>query len=93
MAVKFVAPARTGRGTKRIVTIGSLAVVLITALIVILFILDVVSGSEMRETLGKILAVVGVSTLAIVLAAMILKAGRTPTDDELPAEAGSRHDQ
>ena len=93
MAVKFVTPARTGPGTKRIVTIGSLAVVLITALIVILFILDVVSGSEMRETLGKILAVVGVSTLAIVLAAMILKAGRTPTHDELPAEAGSRHDQ
>jgi hypothetical protein len=24
---------------------------------------------------------------------MILKAGRTPTHDELPAEAGSRHDQ
>ena len=93
MAVKFVAPVRTRRGTKRIVTIGSLAAVLITALIVILSILDVVSGSEMRETLGKSLAVVGVSTLAVVLAAMILKAGRTPTHDELPADAGSRHDQ
>ena len=53
MAMKFVTPARTGRRTKRIVTIGSLAAVLITALIVILFILDVVSGSEMRETLEK----------------------------------------
>jgi hypothetical protein len=93
LAVKFVTPARTGRGTKRIVAIGSLAAVLITALMVILSILDVVSGSEMRETLGKSLAVVGVSTLAVVLAAMILKAGRTPTHDELPAEAGSRHDQ
>ena len=93
MAVKFVTPARTGRGTKPIVTIGSLAAVLITALMVILSILDVVSGSEMRETLGKSLAVVGVSTLAVVLAAMILKAGRTPTHDERPAEAGSRHDQ
>ena len=93
MAVKFVAAVRTRRGTKRIVSIGSLAAVLITALIVILSILDVVSGSEMRETLGKSLAVVGVSTLAVVLAAMILKAGRTPTHDELPAEAGSRHDQ
>ena len=93
MAMKFVTPARTGRGPKRIVTIGSLAAVLITALIVILSILDVVSGSEMRETLGKSLAVVGVSTLAVVLAAMILKAGRTPTHDELPADAGSRHDQ
>jgi hypothetical protein len=91
--VKFVTPARTGRGTTRIVTIGSLAALLIAALIVILSILDVVSGSEMRETLGKSLAVVGVSTLAVVLAAMILKAGRTPTDDEAPAEAGSRHDQ
>jgi hypothetical protein len=47
----------------------------------------------MRETLGRSLAVVGVSTLAVVLAAMILKAGRTPTHDELPAEAGRRHDQ
>jgi hypothetical protein len=93
MAVKFATPARTRRGTKRIITIGSMAAVLITALIVILSILDVVSGSEMRETLGKSLAVVGVSTLAVVLAAMILKAGRTPTHDERPAEAGSRHDQ
>ena len=84
MAVKFVTPARSRRGTKRIVTIGSLAAVLITALVVILFILDVVSGSAMRETLGR--------SLAVVLAAMILKAGRTPTHDELPAEAGSRHD-
>jgi hypothetical protein len=93
MAMKFITPGRTGRGTKRIVAIGSLAALLITALMVILSILDVVSGSEMRETLGKSLAVVGVSTLALVVAAMILKAGRTPTDDELPAEAGSRRDQ
>jgi type III secretory pathway component EscU len=93
MAVKFATPARTGRGTKRIVTIGSLVAVLITALTVILSILEIVSGSEMRETLGKSLAVVGVSTLALVLAAMILKLARTPTHDELPAEAGSRHEQ
>ena len=93
MAVKFVTPARTGRGTQRIVTIGSLAAVLITALVVILSILDIVSGSAMRETLGKSLAVVGVSTLAVVLAAMILKAARRPTHDEHPAEARSRHDQ
>ena len=93
MAVKFVTPARTGRGTKRIVTIGSLAALLITALMVILSILDVVSGSDMRETLGKSLAVVVVSTLAVVLAARILKTGRTPTHDELPVEAGSRRNQ
>ena len=93
MPVKFGTPARTGRGTKRIVTVGSLAAVLITAVMLVLSILDVVSGSEMRETLGKSLAVVGVSTLAVVLSAMILKAGRTPTHDELPADAGSRHDQ
>jgi hypothetical protein len=93
MGVKFVTPARTGRGTTRIVTIGSLAALLIAALIVILSILDVVSGSEMRETLGKSLAVVGVSTLTLVLAGMILKAGRTPTHDERPADAGIRDDQ
>ena len=93
MAVKFATPARTGRGTTRIVTIGSLVAVLITALMLILSILELVSGSEMRETLGKSLAVVGVSTLTLVLAAMILKAGRTPTHDEPPTEAGRRHDQ
>jgi hypothetical protein len=93
MAARFVTPARTPRGTKRIFTIGALAAVLIAALMAILSILDVVSGSEMRETLGKSLAIVGVSTLAVVLAAMILKAGRTPTHDEHPAEAGNRHDQ
>jgi hypothetical protein len=93
MPPKFVTLARTGRGSKRIAIIGSLAAVLITALTVVLTILDVVSGSEMRETLGKSLAVVGVTTLAAVLASMILKTGRTPTHDQLPAEAGSRHDQ
>jgi hypothetical protein len=92
MPVKFATPARSGRGTTRIVTIGSLVAVLITALMAILSILELVSGSEMRETLGKSLAVVGVSTLALVLAAMILKAGRTSTHDEQPAEAGRRHD-
>jgi hypothetical protein len=93
MAVKFATPARTGRGQTRIVTIGSLVALLITALMVILSILELVSGSEMRETLGKSLAVVCVSTLTMVLAAMILKAGRTPTHDELPADAESRDDQ
>ena len=93
MAVKFAAPARRERGTTRIVTIGSLVAVLITALMAILSVLELVSGPEMRETLGKSLAVVGVSTLTLVLAGMILKAGRTPVHDERPAEAGSRHDQ
>ena len=93
MAVKFATPARTERGTKRIVTMGSVVAVLITALMVILSVLELVSGPELRATLGKSLAVVGVSTLTLVLAAMILKAGRTPTHDERPAEAGSRHDQ
>ena len=93
MAVRFATPARTGRGTTRIVTIGSVVAVLMTALMVILSVLELVSGSEMRETLGKSLAVVGVSTLTLVLAAMILKAGRARTDDEVPAQAGSRQDQ
>lgn len=76
MPVKFATPPATGRSTKRIVTLGSLAAVLITAVLAILAILDLVSGSEMRATLGKSLAVVGVGTLAVVLSAMILKAGR-----------------
>ena len=84
MPVKFATPAPTGRSTKRIATLGSLAAVLIAALLAILAILDVVSGSEMRATLGRSLAVVGVSTLALVLSAVILKAGR---------ESGNRHEQ
>lgn len=84
MPVKFATPAPTGRSTKRIVTLGSLVAVLITAVLAILAILDVVSGSEMRATLGKSLAVVGVGTLAVVLSAMILKAGR---------ESGNRREQ
>lgn len=81
------------RRQKRIVLMGSLAAVLITALMVILSILDVVSGSEMRETLGKSLAVVAVTTVATLLASMILKAGRTPTHEQPPAAAGRGHDQ
>ena len=73
--------------------IGSLLAVLITSLMVALSILELVSGPEMREILSKSLAVVGVCTLTLVLAAMILKAGRTPTHDEGAVEAGSRHDQ
>lgn len=84
MPVKFAAPAHTGRGTKRIVTLGSLAAVVITAVLAILAILDVVSGSQMRATLGRSLAVVGVGTLAVLVSAMILKAGR---------ESGNRHEQ
>lgn len=84
MPVKFAALAQTGRGTKRIVTLGSLAAVVITAVLAILAILDVVSGSQMRATLGRSLAVVGVGTLAVVLSAMILKAGRA---------SGNRHEQ
>ena len=65
-------------------TLGSLAAVVITAVLAILAILDVVSGSQMRATLGRSLAVVGVGTLAVVLSAMILKAGRA---------SGNRHEQ
>jgi hypothetical protein len=73
---------------KRIVTIGSLAALLITALLVNLSILDVVTAAELRETLWKSLAVVAVSTLAIVLFAMILRMGRASH----PAQAGGHKD-
>jgi hypothetical protein len=93
MAVKFVTPTQSKRGTRRIVIMGALAAVVITALMAILSILDVVSGFEMRETVGKSLAVVGVSTLAVLLAATILRAGRTTTHDERSAETPGRNDQ
>jgi hypothetical protein len=66
--------------SKRILTFGSLAAVLITALMLNLSILDIVDGTELRETLAKTLSVVGVSTAAIVAIAAILRMGRASTE-------------
>jgi len=66
--------------SKRILTFGSLAAVLITALMLNLSILDIVDGTELRETLAKTLSVVGVSTAAIVAIAAILRMGRMSTE-------------
>ena len=71
--------------SKRILLFGALAALVITTLLVNLSLLDIVNGTELRSTLGRTLAVIGVSTAALVAIAAILKAGRT----RLPAEAGS----
>lgn len=75
--------------SKRILMFGSLVAVLIGGVMLNLSILDIVTGPELRETLGKSLAVVGVSTSAILLIGIILKAGRTT----LRAEPTSREHQ
>ena len=59
--------------SKRVLAFGAVLGVLASALLVILFIVDVISMDELKETLGKTVLVIGVSTLAVIL---ILPLGR-----------------
>ena len=73
--------------SRRILTIGAIAAVLIATAIVNLSLLDIITMSELRETLGRSLSVVAVSTLAIVLVAAIFRIGRRSADREREAES------
>jgi len=64
----------------RILMIGALTAVVITAVIVNLSVLDIISVGELRDALGRSLLVVAVSTLAIAVTAAILKSGRRRSD-------------
>jgi hypothetical protein len=61
---------------KRIVVIGMAIVVFACAVIINLAILDLLSIDEVRESLGKILSVIGVSTAAIVLILLLARAAK-----------------
>jgi len=58
---------------KRAVLLGATLAVLAVALAVNLTILDVISPAGIRETLGKTLSVIAVTTVAIVLVLLIVK--------------------
>jgi len=58
---------------KRAVLLGATLAVLAVALAVNLTILDVISPAGLRETLGKTLSVIAVTTVAIVLVLLIVK--------------------
>jgi hypothetical protein len=59
---------------KKTVVIGAAIVVFACAVIINLAILDLLSIDEVRESLGKILSVIGVSTVAIVLVLVLARA-------------------
>jgi hypothetical protein len=50
-----------------------MAAVLLAALILDLWILDVISLQDLRESLGKLLGVIAVTTLAAALMSLLLK--------------------
>ena len=53
--------------SKRVLTLGVITAVVAAAMISILLVLDVVTAPELRDTLGKILLVIGIVTSAILL--------------------------
>jgi len=64
---------------KKIPVFGALLTVVAAALVITLGILDVISVSELKTTLGKTVSVIGVMTIAAVLAGTILKIGVSRT--------------
>jgi hypothetical protein len=52
---------------KRVLTFGAIAAVAVAAVISSLLMLDVVTGSELRETLTRTLSIIAIITIAILL--------------------------
>jgi hypothetical protein len=63
---------------KRTVILGAALAVVAAALVVNLAILDVISFTALRETLGKTLSVIAVTTVAVVLVLAMVKATSKP---------------
>ena len=63
---------------KRTVLLGAALAVVAAALVVNLAILDVISFNALRETLGKTLSVIAVTTVAVVLVLAMVKATSKP---------------
>ena len=64
---------------KKILVFGALLTVVAAALVITLGILDVITVGELKTTLGKTVSVIGVMTIAAVLAGTILKIGVSRT--------------
>lgn len=58
---------------KRAVMLSATLAVVAAALVINLTILDVISPSALRETLGKTLSVIAVTTVAVVLILLIVR--------------------
>ena len=59
---------------RRIVMLGAVLSIVVATLVVNLSILDVISRDLLKETLGKTLSVIAVSTVALVLVIVLVKA-------------------
>ena len=58
---------------RRIVVLGAVLSIVVATLVVNLSILDVISRDLLKETLGKTLSVIAVSTVALVLVIVFVK--------------------
>jgi hypothetical protein len=63
---------------KRAVMLAASLAVVAAALVVNLAILDVVSPAVLRETLGKTLSVIAVTTVAVALILVMVRTARKP---------------
>ena len=59
---------------RRILVLGAVLSIAVATLVVNLSILDVISRDLLKETLGKTLSVIAVSTVALVLVIVLVKA-------------------
>ena len=60
---------------RRVLTAAAGIAILISALLVNLALLDVITVQDLRTTLGKIVSVIVVSTIAVVLVIAVMKIG------------------
>lgn len=63
---------------KRAVMLGASLAIVAAAVVVNLAILDVISPAVLRETLGKTLSVIAVTTVAVALILVIVRTTRKP---------------
>ena len=59
---------------RRIMMLGAVLSIVVATIVVNLSILDVISRDLLKETLGKTLSVIAVSTVALVLVIVLVKA-------------------
>lgn len=63
--------------SKRLLTFGALAAILVSAVVAVLVILDVVTLQDARESLGKTLSVILIVTAAVVVMAVVARMGKS----------------
>jgi hypothetical protein len=67
---------------RRALAIGGLAAIFVAAVFINLSLLDVITVSQLRGSLGRSLMVIAVTTAAIVLMVTIMRLGRPPQNSD-----------